>query len=169
MFVSKSFGRFCCCCSGRLDGQRDLDAAQLFALVTQNHLDPVVPVGQPVGQVHVGHVDVGGRQRVRALRSGTRTVSEQNLYDRNNAWQTDTHGLEGAVAGQAAGVQRFWTVLARRKQLVQEITAVLVVTAADFLHARDFHPDHRHLLLQSHVQLQDGSKPSATSGSELRP
>lgn len=50
-----------------MDGQRHLQASQLFAVAAQDSLDPVVPVGQPVRQIHVGQVEVGLRQRVRAL------------------------------------------------------------------------------------------------------
>lgn len=41
-----------------VDGERHFEAAQLFALVTQDSLNPVVTVGEPVGQIHVGQVEV---------------------------------------------------------------------------------------------------------------
>lgn len=65
-----------------------------------------------------------------------------------------THGLEGAVAGQPVGVQRLGTVLTRWDQLVQNVTAVRIVAAAQLLHAGDLHPETGHLLLQSHVHLK---------------
>lgn len=72
-----------------------------------------------------------------------------------------THSFEGAVTGQPVGVQRFGTVLTRWEQLVQQVTDVLVVTAAQLLHAGDLHPETGHLLLQGHVQLK---KKRTTSG-----
>lgn len=51
--------------------QGNLEAAQLLAVVAQDALHAVVPVGQPVGQLHVGQVEVRWGQRVRALRRDT--------------------------------------------------------------------------------------------------
>lgn len=58
------------------------------------------------------------------------------------------------MAGQPVGVQGFRTVLTRWEQLVQKVTGVWVVTAAQFLHAGDLHPETSHLLLQGHIQLK---------------
>lgn len=44
------------------------EAAELFALAAQDALHPVVPVGEPVGQIHIGQVELRLRQRVGALR-----------------------------------------------------------------------------------------------------
>lgn len=55
-------------CSGRVEAEEDLQAAQFFALFAQNALNPVMAVGQPVGQIHVGQVELGLWQRVGALR-----------------------------------------------------------------------------------------------------
>lgn len=76
-----------------VEGKSDFEAAQLAGLAAQDALDPVVPVGEPVGQIHVGQVEVWLGQRVRAR-------------------------FEGAVAGQAVAVQRLRTVLTRWDQLV---------------------------------------------------
>lgn len=51
-----------------VDGDGDFEAAQLVALSAQGALHAVVPIGQPVGQIQVGQVEVRLRQRVRALR-----------------------------------------------------------------------------------------------------
>lgn len=59
-------------CSVGVKGQSHLQAAQLFALAAQDALHAVVPVSQPVGQIHVGQVEVRLRQRVRALRETQR-------------------------------------------------------------------------------------------------
>lgn len=53
------------------EGDRHLQAAQLFALAAQDPLDAVLPVGEPVRQVHVGQLEVRQRKRVRALRRET--------------------------------------------------------------------------------------------------
>lgn len=115
--------------SGRVDGQRDLEAGQLGAPFPQHALDSVVSVREPVRQVHVRQSEVRFGQRVRA-------------------------GLEGAATGQAVRVQRLGTVLTRGDQLIQQVTCVFIATAAHFLHTRDGHPKTCHLLLQSHIQLE---------------
>lgn len=55
-------------CSGGVDAEEDLQAAQFFTPFAQNALNPVIPVGQPVGQIHVGQVELRLWQRVGALR-----------------------------------------------------------------------------------------------------
>lgn len=65
-----------------------------------------------------------------------------------------THGFEGAVTRQPVGVQRFRTVLTRRDQLVQNVTGVPIVTAAQLVQTGDLHPETCHLLLQGHVHLR---------------
>lgn len=114
-------------------GESDFEAAQLLVLAAQDALHTVVTVSQPGGQIHVGQVEVRLRQRVRA-------------------------SLEGAVAGQPVGVQRFRTVLTRRDQLVQNITCILIVTTAHLLQTGDLHPETCHLLLQGHIQLMRREK-----------
>lgn len=59
-------------CLVGVDGEGDFEAAQLVALSAQHALRAVVPVGQPVGQIQVGQVEVRLRQRVWALRRGQR-------------------------------------------------------------------------------------------------
>lgn len=137
-----------------VNGQSQFEAAQLFALAAQDALDPVVPVSQPVRQIHVGQVEVGLRERVRALRRERRVQVRREITDTTESavWK-QTHSFEGAVAGQAVGVQRFRTVLTRRDQLVQNITGVPIVTAAQLLHTGNLHPETCHLLLQGHVHL----------------
>ena len=51
----------------RVEGKRHFEAADLLALSAQDALHAVVPVGQPVGQIHVRQVEVRLRQRVGAL------------------------------------------------------------------------------------------------------
>lgn len=51
-----------------MEGEGDLDAAELLALASQDPLHTVVPIGQPVGQIHVGQEEVRLRQRVQALK-----------------------------------------------------------------------------------------------------
>lgn len=51
-----------------MDAEGHLQTAQLLPLAGQDALDPVVPVGEPEGQIHVGQVELGLGQRVGALR-----------------------------------------------------------------------------------------------------
>lgn len=57
-----------------MEGQSDFEAAQLGALAAEDALHPVIPVSEPVGQIHVGQVEVRLGQRVRALRRQFITV-----------------------------------------------------------------------------------------------
>lgn len=67
--------------SVRVKRQSHFEAAQLFVLATQDALHTVVPVSQPVGQIHVGQVEVGLRQSVRALRRHTGDLKDQRHSD----------------------------------------------------------------------------------------
>lgn len=40
--------------SARVDAEGNLQAAQFFTIFAQNTLNPVIPLGQPVGQIQVG-------------------------------------------------------------------------------------------------------------------
>lgn len=59
--------------------QRQLEAAQLFASTSQDSLNSVVPIGEPGRQVHVGHVELRLRQRVRALRRHRKYKNQRKL------------------------------------------------------------------------------------------
>lgn len=54
--------------SAGVEGEGEFQAAQLLPTAAQDALKPVVAVRQPVGQIHVGQVEVWLRQRVRTLR-----------------------------------------------------------------------------------------------------
>lgn len=79
-----------------------------------------------------------------------------------------THSFEGAAAGQPVGVERFWTVLTRRDQAGQNITGILVVTAAQLLHARNLDPETCNVLLQRDVELRKRRRKKPQSNREGR-
>lgn len=86
-----------------MDAERNLQAAQLFPLTAQKALNPVVPVGQPVGQIHVGQGELRLGQRVGALRRhkqgilGTLTAFIQGLQTHSSVRPPD--GRHGALVG----------------------------------------------------------------------